>query len=472
MERKLEEEKKVSVKVALLSMAVLALILVGGFVVLQISTHVVFLMAILAIGIIALFCGFTKEDLEGFFVDGCKGAVLVALILMTVGTVIGSWVVSGIVPTIIYYGLEILSPKVFLVVGFFICCIISFFTGSSYSAIATLGVALMGIGLGLNINPGITAGMVVSGSIFGDKMSPFSDTTNLAPAVAGTDIFKHINSMLYTTVPATAISALLYAVVGMNHGSGELDMEIINDINQTLKANFNINPLLLIVPLFTIVLAVMKMPPLMALLMGAIAGTVAAFIFQTDHYNYQVILNALGDGFSIESGNADVDRLLNRGGIMGMMSTVSLALLALGLGEMLQRMGILSAVLSKMEVFIKSPRSLVLTTLATCLVTTLLTASQYIAILLPGQVMKNAYTRLGVQKRVLSRTLEDGGTIFTFLVPWSTTGIFVSGVLDVEVMDYFPYAFLAIICPCIAIFYAITGIAIFKEDKTEKIQNA
>ena len=216
----------------------------------------------------------------------------------------------------------------------------------------------------------------------------------------------------------------------------------------------------------------MKMPPLMALLMGAIAGTVAAFIFQTDHYNYQVILNALGDGFSIESGNADVDRLLNRGGIMGMMSTVSLALLALGLGEMLQRMGILSAVLSKMEVFIKSPRSLVLTTLATCLVTTLLTASQYIAILLPGQVMKNAYTRLGVQKRVLSRTLEDGGTIFTFLVPWSTTGIFVSGVLDVEVMDYFPYAFLAIICPCIAIFYAITGIAIFKEDKTEKIQNA
>ena len=333
MERKLEEEKKVSVKVALLSMAVLALILVGGFVVLQISTHVVFLMAILAIGIIALFCGFTKEDLEGFFVDGCKGAVLVALILMTVGTVIGSWVVSGIVPTIIYYGLEILSPKVFLVVGFFICCIISFFTGSSYSAIATLGVALMGIGLGLNINPGITAGMVVSGSIFGDKMSPFSDTTNLAPAVAGTDIFKHINSMLYTTVPATAISALLYAVVGMNHGSGELDMEIINDINQTLKANFNINPLLLIVPLFTIVLAVMKMPPLMALLMGAIAGTVAAFIFQTDHYNYQVILNALGDGFSIESGNADVDRLLNRGGIMGMMSTVSLALLALGLGK-------------------------------------------------------------------------------------------------------------------------------------------
>ena len=200
------KEKKVSVGMAVFAMIVLALVLIGGFIVLQISTHVVFLLAILAMGIIALLSGFTKEDLQEFFVDGCKGAVLVALILMTVGTVIGSWIVSGIVPTIIYYGLEILSPKVFLVFGFFICCIITFFVGSSYSAIATLGVAFMGIGLGMNINPGLTAGMVVSGAIFGDKMSPFSDTTNLAPAVAGTDIFKHINSMLYTTVPATLLT--------------------------------------------------------------------------------------------------------------------------------------------------------------------------------------------------------------------------------------------------------------------------
>lgn len=457
------KEKKVSVGMAVVAMIVLALVLIGGFIVLQISTHVVFLLAILAMGVIALLSGFTKEDLQEFFVDGCKGAVLVALILMTVGTVIGSWIVSGIVPTIIYYGLEILSPKVFLVFGFFICCIITFFVGSSYSAIATLGVAFMGIGLGMNINPGLTAGMVVSGAIFGDKMSPFSDTTNLAPAVAGTDIFKHINSMLYTTVPATILTAVIYTVIGFNISENSMDASIIEDINSTLKANFNINPLLLIVPLFTVVLAILKMPPLIALLLGAVAGTIAAFIFQTDHYDYQVILNALGNGFSMESGNADVDRLLNRGGIMGMMSTSSLALLALGLGEMLQRMGVLSVVLKKMEVFIRSSRSLVLTTLGTCLITTILTASQYIAILLPGQLMKEAYTKHGVSKRVLSRTLEDGGTIFTFLIPWSTTGIFVSGVLNVPVLDYAPYAFLAILCPLIAIFYACTGIAIFKD---------
>lgn len=462
------KEKKVSVAMAAVAMIALALVLIGGFIVLQISTHVVFLLAILAMGIIALISGFTKEDLQDFFIEGCKNAVLVALILMTVGTVIGSWIVSGIVPTIIYYGLEILSPKVFLVVGFFICCIISFFVGSSYSAIATLGVAFMGIGLGLHINPGLTAGMVVSGAIFGDKMSPFSDTTNLAPAVAGTDIFKHINSMLYTTVPATVIAAIIYTVIGIQIGGAAMDTSAIDAINDTLRMHFNINPLLLIVPLLTIVLAIKKMPPLITLLLGAVAGTVAAFIFQMGHYDYQVILNALGNGFSLESGNTDVDRLLNRGGIMGMMSTSSLALLALGLGEILQRMGVLSVILSKMEIFIRSPRSLVLTTLATCLVTTVLTASQYIAILLPGQVMKEAYTKQGVEKRVLSRTLEDGGTIFTFLIPWSTTGIFVSGVLGVEVLQYAPYAFLAILCPLIAIFYACTGIAIFKEKTAVK----
>ena len=190
------KEKKVSMGIATAAMLALAAVLIGGFVVLKISTHVVFILAIIAIGIIALISGFNKTDLQEFFVEGCKSAVLVALILMTVGTVIGSWIISGIVPTIIYCGLEILSPKVFLVVGFFICCIISFFVGSSYSAIATLGVAFMGIGLGLNINPGLTAGMVVSGAIFGDKMSPFSDTTKLSPAVAVNEIFLHINSML------------------------------------------------------------------------------------------------------------------------------------------------------------------------------------------------------------------------------------------------------------------------------------
>lgn len=461
-------DKKVSLGVAIIAMGLLAAVLIGGFAVLGIANHTVFLLAVIVVGLVGLFSGFTLDDLTEYFIDGCRKAIMVALILMIVGTVIGAWIVSGVVPTIIYYGLETLSPKVFLVVGFLICSIISFFVGSSYSAIATLGVAFMGIGLGLNINPGLTAGMVVSGAIFGDKMSPFSDTTNLAPAVAGTDIFKHINSMMYTTVPATIVTAILYTVIGFTVVEADsVDLHTIRDINTTLSANFNISPWLFIVPVLTIVLAIKKFPPLTALLVSAIAGVVAAFILQYDQHGYKEILNALANGFSIESGNADVDRLLNRGGILGMMSTSSLALLALGLGEMLQRMGVLSALLEEMGALIRSPRSLVITTLLTCLFTTVVTASQYVAILLPGQVMRDAYTKLGIQKRVLSRTLEDGGTIFTFLIPWSTTGIYVTGVLGVPVLDYVPYAFLALLCPLVAVFYALTGIAIFKEPEGE-----
>lgn len=459
------KEKQVSLKVALICMLLLALILVSGFAVFKISTHVVFLLAVLVVGLVGLCSGFQLNEIETFFVEGGKNAVLVALILMTVGAVVGSWIVSGIVPTIIYYGLEMLNPSVFLVLGFLMVCVIAFFVGSSYSAIATLGVAFMGIGMGLGINPGITAGMVVSGAIFGDKMSPFSDTTNLSPAVAGTDLFSHINSMLYTTIPAMVVTAVLYGIIGLKGVGGQMDTTVIDSINGALRANFNINPVLLIVPLFTIVIAIKKVPPLIALLLGALAGIVAALLLQTGFYDFKTILNSMGTGFSIDSGVEQVNKLLNRGGILGMMSTSSLALLALGLGEMLQRMGVLSVVLQKLDRFVRTSRSLVLTTLAACLLTTCITASQYIAILLPGQVMKDAYTRLGIQKRVLSRTLEDGGTIFAFIIPWSTTGIYVTGVLGVEVVQYMPYTFMAFLCPLMAIFYAMTGIAIFKENK-------
>lgn len=222
-------DKQVSLGVAAIAMALLAAVLIGGFAVLGIANHTVFLLAIIVVGLVGLFSGFTLDELTEYFIDGCRKAIMVALILMIVGTVIGAWIVSGVVPTIIYYGLETLSPKVFLLVGFLICCIISFFVGSSYSAIATLGVAFMGIGLGLNVNPGLTAGMVVSSAIFGDKMSPFSDTTNLAPAVAGTDIFKHINSMMYTTVPATIVTALLYTVIGFTVVEADsVDLHMIN----------------------------------------------------------------------------------------------------------------------------------------------------------------------------------------------------------------------------------------------------
>ncbi len=467
-----KDEKQVSFGLAVLCMVGLAIIFIGGFGIFKISTQVVFLMSVVVAAVVGLISGFSVAEIDEFFLDGCKNVILAAMILMAVGAVIGSWIVSGIVPTIIYYGLSILTPATFLVASFLICCILSFFTGSSYSAISTLGVAFMGIGIGLNINPGITAGMIVSGSVFGDKLSPFSDSTNLAAAVSGANVFDHVRSMLFTTIPAMVISAILYFIISMKYSAADLDMTVINNIKEVLKANFNINPLLMIVPIFTIVLAVKKVPPVIALVSSALLGTIAALIFQSGYYDFKTIINALGNGFKIETEIAEINKLLNRGGMLGMMGATALAFLAVGLGEILQRIGVLNVVLNKMNKIVHSNAALVITTLVMSLIITILCASQYIAIILTGQIMKNAYSEFKVKNTVLSRTLEDGGTIFAYLVPWSTTGVFITGVLGVEVFTYAPYAFFCILCPIIATIYALTGFAIFKDTDGAKVSSA
>ncbi len=462
-DQNVKKDKEISFSLALLCMIALAVIFIGGFGIFKISTQVVFLLSIVAAAIVGLLSGYSIKEIDGFFLDGCSNVILAAMILMSVGAVIGSWIVSGIVPTIIYYGLSILTPATFLVASFAICCILSFFTGSSYSAISTLGVAFMGIGIGLNINPGITAGMIVSGSVFGDKLSPFSDSTNLAAAVADANVFDHVRSMLYTTIPAMLISAVLYFIISMQYRTVNLDMSVINNIKEALAANFNISPILLIVPVFTIVLAVKKVPPVIALVSSALLGTIAAFIFQSGNYDFKTIMNALGSGFTINTDIPEINKLLSRGGMLGMMGATALAFLAVGLGEILQRIGVLSVVLTKLNKIINSNAALIVTTLIISLIVTILCASQYIAIILTGQIMKNAFKEFKVSRTVLSRTLEDGGTIFAYLVPWSTTGVFITGVLGIEVFTYAPYAFFCFLCPIMAIIYAVTGFAIFKE---------
>jgi NhaC family Na+:H+ antiporter len=456
--------KKIGLAAAIISLAVLSLIFCGGFTFLKFNTQAIFFVGAIATGVVALLHGYSLKDVEDYFLDGCRGAVMPAMILMVVGAVIGSWIVSGIVPTIIYYGLGFLTPSTFLVAGFAMCCLISFFTGSSYTAISTIGIALLGIGMGLEVNPAITAGMIISGSLFGDKMSPFSDSTNMAAAAAGTDVFDHVYSMLWTTIPAVIISAILYFIIGLKHAGNVMDMTAIDNIRNTIAANFNITPIVLIIPILTIFMTIKKVPPIMALTISAIAGIVFAFIFQPQ-FTFKTIMDSLGSGFSINTEIADVNKLLSRGGMMNMMGAVCLTFLVLGMGQILQRIGVMDAVLGKLAAAVNTPRALVITTLGACLLTTMVCASQYVAIVLPGQVMQPAYTRLGVKKRVLSRTLEDGGTIFCFLLPWTTSGVYVPGVLGVPVLSYAPYAFFCLACPILCVVYAITGFAIFKEEK-------
>lgn len=466
-----EETKQPSVTFAksIVCIAALIAVLFLGFAVLGLDTKVVFTIGSTVIGIILICYGFKLEEVFSWFSQGCKGAIDVILILMSVGTVIGTWIIAGVVPTIIYYGLDLLTPSAFILTGFGLCCVVSFFIGSSYSTLATLGVAFMGIGAGLGIELGLTAGMVVSGALFGDKMSPFSDTTNLAPAVSGTTVYRHINSMMYTVIPAMIITLVLYAIFSLRIDTTSVEMDLVDEIMTGLASNFTITPILLIIPVITIVLAVLKVPPVIAMLSSSFAAMVMAVIFQQGHSDFIAILNSLGVGYYNESGVASIDGLLNRGGIIAMMDVVAWTLLTLGMGEMLKQSGVVSEFLKMLLRVIKKPRGLIIGTLAFSLVTACLTASQYLAIMIPGMMMKDSFTKFKINKRVLSRTLEDGGTMFSFLIPWDTAGIYTATVLGVSTLTYAPYAFLLLACPVVAIIYACTGFAVFKDENAHNL---
>lgn len=462
MDKEVVQGKKVDFPTAILIVLTIVVIMIVGLGFLELPTVTIFIVTLVVISVIALLKGFEMKEIQGHIVNGTKNSVEVILILMSAGMIVGSWIIAGVVPSIIYYGLKMLNPSYFLALGFILCCVTSFFTGSSYTAIGTLGVAFMGIGYGLGINPGITAGMVVSGAVFGDKMSPFSDTTVLAAAVADTDIFLHIRAMLLTTGPAFFISLILYFIIGSKFSGTNMDLENINSITNIIGEYFVVSPFLLLIPVITIVLAILKVPTLIALTIGAITGVIVGGIIQP--FTLAEVLNSLTNGVVYDFGNEAVNRLLNRGGISSMMSTVSLTILALAFGEILQEIGVLEILLSKIQRIIDVPRNLVLTTLATSLLTVCLTASQYVAVLLPGEIFREQYKKLKLAPYLLSRTLEDGGTVFAFIVPWSMAAIYSSGVLEVSPYEYLPYAFLPVLCPLISIFLTVTGLGIIGED--------
>lgn len=454
------EFKKVGLGGALIVFLIVAAVMAVGLAIIKLNTMVTFLLALIAVCICAVVMGMKLDVLQETILDGCKKCSLVIMIMISVGMVVGSWMISGIVPSIIYYGLKLFTPASFLAVGFVICCIVSFFTGSSYAALGTMGVAFMAIGYGMGINPALVAGMSVSGAVFGDKMSPFSDTTNMAPAAAGTDVFKHIKSMLWTVVPAFVISLILYFIMGLRYSSATAEsVQSIQAIMDVLKETFTISPLLILVPIITVVLVALKVPAMIALIIGALLGVIVGLIAQPQ-YTFVQIVTAMASGFKGEFENGDVARLLNRGGISSMLSTVVYCILALELGEVMMRMGVLNAILAKIKGFIERPANLILSTLLTCLATVLLTTSQYMAILLPGEVFTDSFKKAKVAPWILSRTLEDGGTIFAFLVPWSAAAIYTVGVLNVSALEYLPYAFLCLLCPLFAIIWAYTGIGV------------
>ena len=401
-------------------------------------------------------------------VKSTSGAIL---ILLMVGALAGTWLISGIIPTMIYYGLQILNPTIFLSACVIICAIISIATGSSWTTSATVGIALIGIGETLGIPLGMTAGAVISGAYFGDKMSPLSDTTNLAPAMAGSDLFSHIRYMSLTTVPTVIVTLIVLTIIGLT-----IDTSGTPDISSQLNAidnAFNISPWLLIVPVLVIAMIIKKTPPLIALLLGSLLGGIAAVIAQPDllvtiaganelnfQSAYKGVMQAITVDTSVETSSAVLNDLFTSGGMYGMLGTIWLILCAMVFGGIMDAIGALSKLSAALLSIAESTFGLFASTVASCLAINVTASDQYLALVVPGKMFKKAYEDKGLAPVNLSRTLEDSGTVTSVLIPWNTCGAYQSGVLGVPVADYFFYAIFNWLSPFMTLLFAAFSIKI------------
>lgn len=434
---------------------------------------------LLAMGIaivIGLKNGYKWQDIEKAIVNGISISLGAILILLTVGALIGTWLLSGTVPTMIYYGLQIIDPSWFYAACCIVCGIVAMSIGSSWTTAATVGVAFIGISNGFEMSTSVTAGAVISGAYFGDKLSPLSETTNLAPAVAGSELFEHIRYMLYTTIPSITIALVLFLIIGFDHSSaGVGNTDSVNTLTSTLEATYNISIFNLIPLLLLLTLAYKKMPAFPAVAIGAIIGAIWSGLFQqelilsmakdglTSTTAYiTVIWTAFFDGVVVNTGNKEIDELLSRGGMSSMLNTIWLVMCALSFGAVLEHLGMLAKFVETILKTAKSIGSLITSTVITCIGTNLITADQYMAIVMPGRMFKEEYKGRGLHPTVLSRTLEDSGTITSPLIPWNTCGAFMFGALALTSYDYILYCFFNLINPIIAVIYAYTGFKIKK----------
>ncbi len=411
-----------------------------------------------------------KKAQEGI-ISGIAIGLGPTLILLSVGMLIGTWILSGTVPAMIYYGVQILNPSVFYAASAMICAIVAISIGSSWTVAGTLGIGLMGIAGSFDLSPAITAGAIISGAYFGDKLSPMSDTTNLASASADVDLFDHIRHMLWTTVPSFTIALIIFLVIG---GSGGATPTEIEALKVSLQSEFNIGIHLLLPLLLMLGLVYKKFPAYPAIVVSALTGAILAVIFQPDtvaklagntsglgkpFIMLQGVWISLFDGYTSNSGNEFLDALLSKGGMSSMLNTVWLIMVALGFGGVLEKTGILTYLLKLALKGVTSTGSLILTTVATCISTNILAADQFIAVALPGRMYKDEYARRGLSRLNLSRTLEDSATITSALIPWNTCGAYMSATLGVATFSYAPFAFFNILCPIIAVIYGFYNIA-------------
>jgi NhaC family Na+:H+ antiporter len=406
--------------------------------------------------------------IEEGIMHGCKIATVPMLILMFIGMLIPTFIAAGTIPALIYYGLQMISPSVFLLTAALICSVSSLCTGSSWTTGGTFGVAFMGISVGLGIPPALTAGAVISGAVIGDKMSPLSDSTNLAAGVCETNLFSHIRSMMFTTVPAFIISLVLYGILGMKYSASSIDRTAVDAILGGLVSNFNITPMFAIISLIPLVavifMAIKKVHALAAMVVASLLAMILAIMMQG--YSLIEMMSFMNYGFSIDTGVEAVNKLLNRGGIQSMMWTVSLGYLGLSYGGILEISGTLDSLIGRMKSLTKRASNLIVTHILSSILINIISASQYVALIIPGRMFLPAYRKLGIRLDVASRTCEDSGTVTSPLVPWGLCGVFFAGALGVNTLEYLPYAFLCYLTPLVGMAYAVTNKFVWRVDAT------
>ncbi|MEG1603169.1 MAG: Na+/H+ antiporter NhaC [Cloacibacillus sp.] len=452
---------------SLLSLVVIVAILMVGILTLHVDLHILLILGLLSTILIAMSQGFSFEKLSGAMAGGVTRGLPAMFIFILIGVLIGSWISAGTVPALMYYGLKLISPAIFLPMAFLLCSLTSLCTGTSWGTAGTMGVAMMGMGMGLGMPASWVAGAVVSGAVFGDKMSPISDTTVLASVTAGAGLYDHIKAMLYTTIPAFIIALALYVVLGLQYASGELNLKDVELITSTLEKTFNLNPLVMIPFFVLLALSLMKVPATAAMFIGALTGSLVGMLFQG--LSFAQVLTAMNYGYSHSTNVALVDKILMRGGIQSMMWTFSLSFLALSLGGVLEEAGFLKVLISGVMNRIHSAGALVLTVIVSCTISTAAMAEVYLGIILNGTVYKKCFEDRGLKPAMLSRLTEEGSTCMGSMIPWTTMGAFISGTLGVPTWDYAPFAFLNYLTPLISIIFAYLGMAIFWKGSENKL---
>lgn len=426
------------------------------------------LLGVLVASLVAIRCKFRWEHIQDGMVGGITTALPAIIILILVGILIGVWILAGVVPTIIYYGLQILTPTWFLPSALIICAITSVATGTSWGTTGTIGVALMGVGAGLGLPLPIVAGAVLSGAYFGDKMSPLSETTNLASAMAGADLWTHIRHMTYTTGVAFGLTLIIEIGIGLSFASDASSVDRIERILETLRANFVISPLLFIPPVVILFASIRRIPAIPGVAMGVLAGVVCAIVFQGSNYQ-QIEVSAYG-GFEANFGDPDVDDLLNRGGMDSMMFTISLVIVAMMFGGVMERTRQLSVIAEQILKAAKSTGSLVVATALTGIASNLVLCDQYMAIVMGGRTFAGAYRDRGLAPENLSRAVEDSATVTANLVPWNAGGAYQAATLGVATIAYLPFNFFCWLSPLVTMLFGAMGWTIhpLKEDEAAK----